>query len=134
MDNFTGSVNSSVGARSEVAGRNANFKSGFRNQVVPGAALLAVTVGVGWLLFSGPSDREVIDDRLDDVGVTATYVGEAPDGGYLFTVNRACGDEITVSITVGESQLDKPRPIVVDEPGGSAYQLTDGSMPRLLNC
>lgn len=134
MENFSGSVNSSIGAQSEIAGRNANFSSGFRNQAVLGAAFLAAVVALGWLFLSGPSDRDIIDDRLDDVGVTATYVGEAPGDGYLFTVDRVCGEQITVTITVGESQIDKPRPIVVDEPGGSAYQLTDGSMPRLMNC
>jgi len=134
MDNHTGGVNSNVGARAEVASRNANFASGFRNQTVLAAALLAAAIAVGWLLFSGPSDREIIDDQLAEVGVNATYVGEAPDGGYLFTVNRACGDHVTFTATVGESQLDKPRSVIVDEVGASAYTLTDGTMPRLLNC
>lgn len=133
MENFSG-VNGTVGAHAEVADRNAKFSNGFRSQVALGAALVAAAVALGWLFLSGPSDRDIINDRLADVGVTATYVGEAADDGYLFTVDRACGDQTTVTITVGESQLDRPPPVTVDERGGSAYNLTDGSMPRLLNC
>lgn len=134
MDNHTAGVNSNVGAQSEVAGRKANLKNGFRKQVILVAALMALLLGAGWLLLSGPSDREIIDQQLAEVGVNATFVGEVDDGGYLFTAARACGDEIAFTATLGESQLDKPRPVIVDESDGSTYQLTDGSMPRLVNC
>ena len=134
MDNFTGSVNSSIGARSEVVGRNANFSKGFRKQVVLSAVVIAVFAGAAWFVFAGPSDREVIDDRLADFGITATYVGEATGGGYLYTIDRVCGDQITVTIDVDEAPLDGPRPVTIDEDGSRAVRLNDSTMPGFLNC
>ena len=133
MDNPTGSVNGNVGARAEVRGRAADLPKGFRNQVVLGMALIAALAGAAWLFLAGPSDREVIDDRLAEFGIPATYVGEATGDGYLYTINRACGDQITVTIDVGEAPLDGPRQVTIDEDGSRAVRLNDSTMPGFVN-
>ena len=96
--------------------------------------VIAVFAGAAWFVFAGPSDSDVIDDRLADFGITATYVGEATGGGYLYTIDRVCGDQITVTIDVGEAELDAPRRITIDEYGSRSVVLNDSTMPGFLNC
>lgn len=134
MDNPTGGVNDNIGARAEVVGRTADLPRGFRNQAILATVGLAVLAGATWFFLAGPSDREVIDDRLADLGITATYIGEAADDdGYLFTVDRACGDQIPVTIEVGEAQLDAPRRVTIDE-GSRAVIANEETVASLLNC
>lgn len=134
MDNPIGSIQGSVGAHSEVVNRRSGLPGGFRRPVLVGVAVVAVVASAGWLLLMGPSDREIIDQQFADVGVSATHEGDAPVSAYLYTIDRSCGDEITVTASLGESELDKPRAVTLEESDGSLFVLSDDTASRLLSC
>ena len=134
MENYSGGVNDNIGARAEAIGRHADLPKGFRNQAILGTAMVAAIIVAGWLFLASPSDRDVIEDRLARFGIPAAYVGEADGDTYLFTIDRECGDQITVTIDVGEPQTDGPRPVGINEDGTRSIRLSDSTTPLFLDC